>query len=199
MSISNQYTEHGIKAEDAARKAFCEKNPSFKVFQTGLLVPPLNRWISYSPDGVIFSDGSPAALLEIKAPFTGKELTILEALKEGSFKSCLVTKKTKGKNGEKGKKEGNDELVFPLQLKMKHKYYGQVQLGMFMLNVPKAYFVICILRLTILETIEIKYNESFVTEMLKVVKKSYFEFMLHMSHCDKSLCKKSFSQIQEET
>lgn len=197
MHICNQYTEHGIKVEDDARKVFCKNNPSLKVFQTGLLVSSLNSWLSYSPDGVVFFNGLPDAILEIKVPFKGKDSTILEALQVGSFKTCLVTKKQRKKNEKKGKEETKEELVFPLQLEEKHKYYAQVQLGMFMLDVPKAYFVMYSSFDKSIETIEVKYNESFTTLMLRTVKKCYFDIMLHTVYCDKSLCGK-FSPIQEE-
>lgn len=184
--ITSQYTEHGIKNEDAAREVFCEKNSSFEVYETGLLVSPVNSWLSISPDGVIFINGKPYALLEIKCPYQGKEVTILEAIKSNSFKTCLATKKGQP-----------HEFILPLRLKEKHKYYAQIQLGMFMLNVKKTYFVMYASFDKSIETIEVNYDEKFVTKMLKTVKQTYFNIMLH-AICDKNLCKKPLSTTKQE-
>lgn len=43
------------------------------VTQVGFCVHPLLPWLGYSPDGVIFKEGKPAILFEIKSPVSGQE------------------------------------------------------------------------------------------------------------------------------
>lgn len=58
-------------------------------------------------------------------------------------------------------------------------YYGQVQLGMSMLNLQKCYFIIyCSFDKSML-VFEVEYDYIFAKEMLFNVKKKYFEKMLH--------------------
>lgn len=83
----------------------------------------LNPWLAYSPDGVIFSDGKPTALLEIKCPYSEKTANIQETV-NAQLNKFLV------KHGEN------------IQLKEKHQYYAQVQLGMAVLNLKSTQFVI---------------------------------------------------------
>lgn len=61
----------------------------------------------------------------------------------------------------------------------KHKYYGQVQLGLFMLDLQEAVFLVYAPYDKSMLTIVEKYDDKFVAKMLVAVKKVYFEKMIH--------------------
>lgn len=81
-------------------------------------------------------------------------------------------------------------------MKKKHKYYAQVQCGMLMLNVSKAYFVMFASFDQTIETVEVDYDSLFVTKLLETVKKTYFNIMLHFI-CYKNLCQKLEEKPQD--
>lgn len=64
-------------------------------------------------------------------------------------------------------------------MKPKHKYYGQVQLGMAVINVCNAFFVIYASHDRSLIVIEVPLDETFVYDMLHRLKYMYFNVMLH--------------------
>ena len=118
----------------------------------------LNWWLGYSPDGVIIINGKPSALLEIKCVHKGKDLPIDEVI-DLEFKKCLNKERT--------------------ALNKKHKYYGQVHLGMFMLNVNKVYFAMHASKDDSMRVIVVPFDPFFTMKMLEPVKKTYFNIMIH--------------------
>lgn len=70
-SFSNKFTRHGLKYENAARESFITKTAS-SVFECGMVFSEKNKWLGYSPDGLIFENGAPIGLLEIKCLYAGK-------------------------------------------------------------------------------------------------------------------------------
>lgn len=63
--------KHGIKYESSARTVY--EDYIIKVKQIGLVVPEINPWLGYSPDGIILDEnGKPNKLIEIKCSFAGK-------------------------------------------------------------------------------------------------------------------------------
>lgn len=157
--IGNKYTDHGIKNEDKARDQF-SKITKKNVLEIGLVISTQNPWLACSPDGVILKNGEPIELLEIKCPFKGKTETAQNAAR-GEFKACLNI-------------DGDS-----MTLRKKHKYYGQVQLGMFILDVDKASFCIYAPFDDSLVIIDVFMDLPFLKNMLAVIKKTYFEVMLH--------------------
>lgn len=69
--INNKYIKHGIEYEATARESFIEFTGAC-VVDCGMVISHSNEWLGYSPDGIIFEDGKPTALLEIKCIFEGK-------------------------------------------------------------------------------------------------------------------------------
>ncbi|KAL7306682.1 hypothetical protein TKK_0001355 [Trichogramma kaykai] len=63
-------------------------------------------------------------------------------------------------------------------LKEQHKYYGQVQLGMLLLNCPKCHFIVYSSFDHSIAVIEIGYDQKFVKNMLKSLKDAYFKYLL---------------------
>ncbi|KAJ8914902.1 hypothetical protein NQ315_016056, partial [Exocentrus adspersus] len=120
-SFTNKYIKHGLKYEDAARTAF-ENKTKMVVAKCGMIISPQNKWLGFSPDGVIIdTNGYSIALLEIKCLYDGASLTI-----ESALQSCSFVVKENGK----------------YFLKQKHKYFGQIQLGLSMLNLKVCYLVL---------------------------------------------------------
>lgn len=68
--IKNKYISHGLKYENDARLAYIALT-GLDVREFGFVVPKDNLWLGYSPDGVIFENNKPTALLEIKCIFAG--------------------------------------------------------------------------------------------------------------------------------
>ncbi|KAH9383240.1 hypothetical protein HPB48_024357 [Haemaphysalis longicornis] len=68
----NDATRYGKESEPEATATY-ENLMANEVTQVGFYVHPLLPWLGYSPDGVIFKEGKPAILLEIKSPVSGQE------------------------------------------------------------------------------------------------------------------------------
>lgn len=67
-------------------------------------------------------------------------------------------------------KRGNEYF-----LKERHKYYGQIQLGMALLNVPTCYFILYASFDKSLEILKIDFNHNFTKQLLTVVKKTFLK------------------------
>lgn len=66
-----------------------------------------------------------------------------------------------------------------LQIKKKHKYYGQIQMGMGMLNLDLCYLFLYSSFNDSSLIIEVPYDHNFLINMLKTIKKKYFADMFH--------------------
>lgn len=106
----NEYTAYGLKHEDEARKKYSEMS-SVKIVKTGLIVHPEYPYLGFSPDGLIVTNNDKLRLLEIKCPVEGVTKTAVELA--GHLDYVTI----------------DDE--FKYGLKSNHKYYGQIQLGLF--------------------------------------------------------------------
>jgi hypothetical protein len=68
--IRSKYIKHGITFENAAREAYIQ-DIGGEVREIGLVICNRHPWLGFTPDGVIFKNGVPTKLLEIKCPFKG--------------------------------------------------------------------------------------------------------------------------------
>ncbi|KAK5648203.1 hypothetical protein RI129_003095 [Pyrocoelia pectoralis] len=119
-SFTNKFVEHGLEHEPTAKQCLKE-DLKCNLIEVGLaVVSHSNPWLGYSPDGIVVQSGD-NVLLEVKCPFLGASKSIDEVLPTLSY---LV-------------KQGKQYF-----LRKKHKYYGQIQLGMSMLNLELCYFMI---------------------------------------------------------
>lgn len=159
-NFKSDYTEYGKNTEAEARKAFVEST-KINVVEVGLVVSKQNPWLTYSPDGVIFDHFKPAALLGIKCPFIGKTENI-EATVNNQVNKCLF--------------KSNEQIIL---LEKKHRYYGQIQLGMAVLNVPFTYFVLYSSFEKQVFTLKVDRDDAFLCSMLTTLKQTYFNHMLH--------------------
>lgn len=71
------------------------------------------------------------------------------------------------------------EVNGKFQLKKRHKYYGQINLGMSILNVDHCYFAIYASFDDSLIIIKVAHDYEFSKEMLYTIKKKFFENMIH--------------------
>lgn len=99
----NSSTNYGIENEPIARISF-EKEINLKIKPTGLFVDKSYHFLAASPDGLIEDD----AIIEIKCPYTIKDLTPEDSIQCGKLKFATVT-------------DGK------LKLKTNDKYYYQIQ------------------------------------------------------------------------
>lgn len=159
VKFKSKYTDYGRKAEAEARQLFVERIEK-TVFETGLVISKENPWIGVSPNGVVFENGRPTELLEIKCPYKGASMSVDESI-EHEFKKCLK------------KRDGN------YYLKKKHKYYDQVQLGMAVLNVLTTSFVIYASYDKSMKILSVPIDEPFILKMLTALKPICFNVMLH--------------------
>ena len=85
-----------------------ENKENVVIKSCGLVVSPKWRWLGCSPDGVLLQCGECIGFLEIKCPYSKKDMTILEAVK--SDKNFFLKSTT-----------------FGLELKRSHAYFYQCQ------------------------------------------------------------------------
>lgn len=76
-SFSNKFMKHGIVHESDAREAFSKQTCSV-VIECGMVVSQTNPWLGFSPDGVIFENNAPVALIEIKCLFDGNNYLLIQ-------------------------------------------------------------------------------------------------------------------------
>ncbi|XP_031329650.1 uncharacterized protein LOC116160569 isoform X1 [Photinus pyralis] len=159
ISFMNKFTKHGIEQKPVARQIFMDAT-GLKVVECGLVVSHFNSWLGYSPDGIIVDqDGNPKELIEIKCPFAGATETIGSVVPKLKYLQL-------------------EDNIY--ELKKKHKYFAQVQLGMAMLNVFNCKFIIyCSFDKSML-ILDVPYNYDFSKTLLFNVKGKYFKKMLHV-------------------
>ncbi|KAJ8957217.1 hypothetical protein NQ318_007779, partial [Aromia moschata] len=146
--ISNKYVRHGLKWENSAREKFIALT-GMEVFECGMVISNSNQWLGFSADGIIFGDGQPLYLLEIKCLFKGATETIME--------SVISAKFIEKENGQ-------------FKLKKRHKYYGQIQMGMALLNLSRAYVALYASFDNSMLIIEVDFDYGFALRMLSKVK-----------------------------
>ena len=88
--------KHGKQNEIIARTLYVNemqrKNQKFTVYEAGLVINPSLPFLGASPDGKVFdpTDRDRFGLLEIKAPYTWKNCTFLEACPDENFICHIV-------------------------------------------------------------------------------------------------------------
>lgn len=132
----NADTKHGLECEKDAVKVYEELTKN-KVTKMGLVVNPAVPWLGFTPDGIVMDK----VIIEIKSPKIGKSKTADEAVKELPFMEC--------KNGE-------------MILKERHKYFCQVQLGMYVSGLSNCHFIVYSSWDKSIYAIDIPYNKNLV-------------------------------------
>ncbi|XP_061177648.1 uncharacterized protein LOC133186407 [Saccostrea echinata] len=98
-------TSYGIANEKKAREMYV-KRQGLHVHDCGLCINPEFPFLGATPDGIV-CDGGVSGIIEIKCPYTARDLTIEESLSLPNF--CLL--ETDGK----------------ISLKKSHAFYFQIQ------------------------------------------------------------------------
>ncbi len=126
----NAATHYGISNEDDTREKYItymkqHGHSNLSVEKCGLFVSTENPWLAGTPDGLVHDPDStqPLGLLEIKNPYSVREMMISEAVEKPSFYL--------------EKKEDN---IY--KLKPRHNYYYQVQCQLYCANRLWCDFVI---------------------------------------------------------
>ncbi|KAJ8913089.1 hypothetical protein NQ315_006590 [Exocentrus adspersus] len=70
--FTNKFTEHGKKYEKEALRIYSKNHNNCVISTPGFIISETFPWLAFSPDGIIFNNGVPSKLLEIKCPFSGK-------------------------------------------------------------------------------------------------------------------------------
>ncbi|XP_032451973.1 uncharacterized protein LOC100679213 [Nasonia vitripennis] len=169
-SFKSKYTNHGIKYEQEAITEY-EKYTGTTVTRCGAVISRSNAWMSYTPDGVIVTNGKPSLLLEVKCPYAGKFKGITEVL--SSLKYIKIT---------------GESVVFT----ERHEYYAQIQMGMAILNVSSTAFMIYASSDSSFIIFDVPYNENYIFNVLANVKRSYCDKMLHY------ICSEEIENVQNE-
>ena len=112
----NAATHYGSDKEESTRQqyeTYMKQNghPTFKIEKCGLFVSLENPWLAVSPDGLVHDPDTaqPLGLIEIKNPYSVRQLSLDEAIKTPPF--CLEQHK--------------DDNTY--RLKRRHDFYYQVQ------------------------------------------------------------------------
>jgi putative phage-type endonuclease len=142
---------YGKNTEAAAFSSYQKEEPLVK--RSGFCVNPTYPWLGCSPDGIVVEKRK---LLEIKCPVKLKNEPF-------SLEHCKFLEQSDSDN---------------LSLKKKHVYYGQVQLGMFLMNCSSADLVIYSKFTDSHVTINIKYDYYFVLQLVETLNKVYFTVLL---------------------
>ena len=119
----NAATHYGSDKEESTRQqyeTYMKQNghPTFKIEKCGLFVSLENPWLAASPDGLVHDPDTaqPLGLIEIKNPYSVRQLSLEEAIKTPTF--CLEQHK--------------DDNTY--RLKRRHDFYYQVQCQLYCTN-----------------------------------------------------------------
>lgn len=126
-------------------------------FQTGLVVMGEQPWLCCSPDGVTKVNNI-TAVVEVKCPHRCKDTVVVDYEARTSNVEYL--------------KFVDDQLV----LHRNHSYFTQLQLQMYVLNVPRGFFFVYSAKQTV--TLEVTRDDSFLAEVVPKLEFFYFTYLL---------------------
>lgn len=117
-------------------------------------------WLGYSPDGIVFENGKPHCLVEIKCPVLGENISIFDLARTNRLKFLA--------------KDEQENYI----LKERHTYYGQIQLGMALTGIDIADLA-CYSKIDSgVLLVRVERNEVFIENLLSRLKWVYFLFIL---------------------
>ncbi|XP_069138391.1 uncharacterized protein [Argopecten irradians] len=143
--------EYGKRKEKNARKAYVAKAGNH-VHDCGLIINPAFPHLGATPDGKVCENGK-TGILEIKCPFSARQMKIEEALSLPNF--CL------------------EERESCVKLRENHSYYTQVQGQLLVTGAEFCDFVVFTPKETFIE--RIKPNQKCMSDILSKLSNIYFE------------------------
>lgn len=160
----NEAVRWGCDHEDVALRCF-EDVTGFTVKKCGLFIDESKPFVAASPDGVLESQD---ALVEVKCPFTAKDMMVEEAVRKGLLKFLGFD------NGK-------------LMLRDNHNYYYQIQGQLNITGRSECYFIVWTTKdlwfqvikkdesfwKGCMEKLEVFYMEHMLPELLKVKSETY--------------------------
>ncbi|XP_050513297.1 uncharacterized protein LOC114327559 [Diabrotica virgifera virgifera] len=155
--FSNKAMQYGISTEEEARLCYI-KSTGYTVEETGFIIAKKHQWLGYSPDGIIMKDGRPHKLLEIKCPVIGQTKNSAALIVDCDYLQIE-----------------NHKVI----LKRKHPYYGQIQLGMAILNLAECDFVVYSKFSNSFANIVTPFDKIFANSLLEKLQRIYFSKMIH--------------------
>ena len=120
--IHSEAVSYGKKHESVAKEAYVSKNNNLHVHDCGLVVNPAYSFLAATPDGKV-CDGGHTGILEIKCPYSARNMTVAEAAHEIPTFFMATS--------------GNS-----MKLKNTHQYFYQVQGQLMVTGAPFCDFVI---------------------------------------------------------
>ncbi|KAJ8914341.1 hypothetical protein NQ315_011329 [Exocentrus adspersus] len=158
----SRYVDHGIKYEKEALQCY-KKSNDYQVCEIGLVICQRYPWLAYSADGIVTFNGLPSRLVEIKCPYDGIDNDAINFVHTCDYLQLSL--------------EG-------LRLKKRHSYYGQVQLGMAILNLEICDLILYSPKSKSFLNIVVPFDHAFAKEMITTVTEKYMRHMLHIL-CEK--------------
>jgi hypothetical protein len=160
--FSKPATTYGVEKEECAAKEYMtyqnnNGHPEIVMTASGVIINPLWSFLGASPDGAIYDPlhlQEPFGFLEIKCPYSARNLTPAEACAKSGF-CCRLTS-----TGQ-------------LELKETHQYYAQVQGQMALGERPWCDFVLFTLKGISVQ--RICFNETYWTTKLLPKLTSFYD------------------------
>ena len=150
VKFSSEACAYGCRHENEARSSYCtamkEKHSNFTVKASGLLLDPASPFLGASPDGIVECNCCGSGVLEIKCPYSCKEISFEVRVDEQSFFL------EEDDNGNLHLKEES------------HPYYYQVQLQMKLYGA--CYYDFVVWKKDEIFIQRISYNVTFISEAL---------------------------------
>jgi len=147
---------YGLRMESAAKVAF-ENKTGLKVLNVGLIISLSQPFLACSPDGIIMNQNE-VELIEIKCPSSCKDDIIVDFINYSSKVPYLIF---------------NEKI---LELKENHKYFTQIQVSMYILNIKTCHFVVYSSKDCV--HLIIGKNENFLLDIIPKLEIFYFDYYI---------------------
>jgi len=162
---SNKDTAFGISKEEVAIKIFQEENPKLRIItNVGLIINRILPWMGFSPDGFIVNEDGTLTLLEVKSLKAGKKFTGVNFCKKVS---CLLV---------------NEHGV---QMKKRHKFYGQIQLSLALGHLSQAKLLLYVHKNRSVISVDVPIDIQFLEDYIPTLTRTYFDYYLPFIHANK--------------
>lgn len=152
--FSTKAMDYGNENEHKARDYYQSLHPELRIEESTLTIRRTEPWIGASPDGLVLDkDGKLVGAIEIKCPYSKKDLTIAQAL---DIKDFYL------------KRVGSE-----VHLDKNHEYYYQIQGQMMVLDLTWVDFVVRTEKDAIV--VRIDRNQDFIDKLKQDLRQLYFE------------------------